>query len=68
LFGTADNYHAEIKVVVDEIVRAGIRDKVKIMIGGAPVTDSFCKQVGADYYTPDAATAAEVAVEICSAQ
>lgn len=58
----------EIKVVVDEIVRAGIRDKVKIMIGGAPVTDSFCKQVGADYYTPDAATAAEVAVEICSAQ
>lgn len=54
----------EIKTVVEEIARAGIRDKVKIMIGGAPVTDSFCKQVGADAYTPDAATAAEEAVRI----
>ncbi|NLK88259.1 MAG: cobalamin-binding protein [Clostridiaceae bacterium] len=58
----------EIKTVVDEIVKAGIRDKVKIMVGGAPVTDSFCKEIGADIYTPDAATAAEAAVEICSAQ
>ena len=56
----------EIKTVVDEIVRAGIRDKVKIMIGGAPVTDSFCKQIGADIYTPDAATAAEAAVNAIS--
>ncbi len=58
----------EIKIVVDEIVRAGIRDKVKIMIGGAPVTDSFCKQIGADVYTPDAATAADEAVKICAAE
>ncbi len=58
----------EIKSVVDEIVNAGIRDKVTIMIGGAPVTDSFCKQIGADIYTPDAATAAEEAVKVCSAQ
>ena len=43
----------------------GIHGKVKIMIGGAPVTDAFCKQVGADYYTPDAASAAEVALKIC---
>ncbi|HEY8350238.1 MAG TPA: corrinoid protein [Clostridiales bacterium] len=56
----------EIKTVVDEIVRAGIRDKVTIMIGGAPVTDSFCKQIGADIYTPDAATAAEAAVKAIS--
>ena len=56
----------EIKTVVYEIVRAGIRDKVKIMIGGAPVTDSFCKQIGADIYTPDAATAAEAAVNAIS--
>jgi len=56
----------EIKTVVDEIVKAGIRDKVKIMIGGAPVTDSFCKQIGADIYTPDAATAAEEAAKVCA--
>jgi len=31
------------------------------MIGGAPVNQSFCDQIGADYYTPDAATAAETA-------
>lgn len=58
----------EIKIVVDEIVKAGMRDKVKIMVGGAPVTDSFCKQIGADVYTPDAATAAEAAVQLCTAE
>ncbi|MBQ6172546.1 MAG: corrinoid protein [Clostridia bacterium] len=49
------------KEVVDCAVAAGIRDKVKIMVGGAPLTDAFCKQIGADAYTPDAATAADVA-------
>ena len=44
---------------------AGIRDKVKIMIGGAPVTEAFCRQIGADAYTPDAASAADKAVEFC---
>ncbi len=52
--------------VVKAAEAAGIRDKVKIMIGGAPVTDAFCKQIGADAYTPDAASAAEVAAEFCS--
>ena len=42
-----------------------IRDKVKIMIGGAPVIEDFCCQIGADRYTPDAASAAEAAVEFC---
>ncbi|NLE20875.1 MAG: cobalamin-binding protein, partial [Clostridiales bacterium] len=46
---------------------AGIRNKVKIMVGGAPVTDAFCKQIGADAYTPDAASAADVAVSFCQA-
>ena len=46
----------------------GIRDKVKIMVGGAPVTDAFCKQVGADFYTPDAASASEVALKICKGE
>lgn len=56
----------EMANVVKEVDNAGIRDKVKIMIGGAPVTQSFCDNVQADYYTADAATAAEVAVEICT--
>jgi len=51
--------------VVKEAEKAGIRDKVKIMVGGAPVTDAFCAQVGADAYTPDAASAAETAVRFC---
>ena len=45
---------------------AGIRDKVKIMVGGAPVTDTFAQKIGADVFTPDAATCAEVAVRICT--
>ena len=44
---------------------AGIRDKVKIMIGGAPVTEEYCRQIGADAYTSDAASAADAAVELC---
>ena len=51
--------------VVQAAEAAGIRDKVKIMIGGAPVTDAFCQQIGADAYTPDAATAADTAVAFC---
>ena len=51
--------------VVKAAEEAGIRDKVKIMVGGAPVTEAFCRQVGADAYTPDATSAAEKAVEFC---
>lgn len=53
--------------VVKEAVAQGIRDKVKIMIGGAPVTEAFCKQVGADCYTSDAASAAEAAIKLLNA-
>lgn len=51
----------EMKNVVDLCIKEGIRDKVKIMIGGAPITDEYCKQIGADAYTSDAASCAEVA-------
>ena len=51
--------------VVEEAEKAGIRDKVKIMIGGAPVTEDFCREIGADAYTPDAASAAEKALAFC---
>ena len=49
--------------IVKVAEEAGIRDQVKIMIGGAPVTEAFCNQIGADKYTPDAASAADAALE-----
>lgn len=58
---------SEMENVVKKAKEAGIRDKVKIMIGGAPVTQAFCDQIGADCYTPDAASAADAAVEFCKA-
>ncbi len=58
--------------VMAEVVKAaeaaGIRDQVKIMIGGAPVTEAFCQQIGADAYTPDAASMAQKALEFCKAK
>jgi corrinoid protein of di/trimethylamine methyltransferase len=50
----------EMKNVVDLFTKNGVRDKVTIMVGGAPITDTYCKSIGADIYTPDAATAADV--------
>ena len=51
--------------VVKAFEDAGIRDTVKIMVGGAPVTESFARQIGADAYTDDAVSAAAKAVEFC---
>ena len=51
--------------VVKQAEAAGIRDQVKIMVGGAPVTEDFCRKIGADAYTPDAASAADKAIEFC---
>jgi 5-methyltetrahydrofolate--homocysteine methyltransferase len=48
------------KDVIDALKNAGLRDKVKIMVGGAPVTQSFAEEIGADAYSQDAASAAEV--------
>ena len=48
--------------VVQLATEAGIRDKVKIMVGGAPVDQRFCDKIGADAYTRDAASASDVAV------
>ena len=53
--------------VVKAAKAAGIRDQVKIMVGGAPLTDAFCQKIGADAYTPDAASAADQAVAFCTA-
>ncbi len=56
----------EFEKVVKAAKEAGIRDKVTIMIGGAPVTQSYCEKVSADIYTTDAASAADAAVAACS--
>ena len=56
----------EMKLVVEKAVTAGIRDNIKIMIGGAPVTQEFCDSIDADYYTSDAPSAADMALKICS--
>ena len=50
--------------VVEKAVEAGVRDKVKIMIGGAPVTEAFGQSIHADAYTPDATTCAEMAMQL----
>ena len=64
LLTTTMNVMAE---VVKAAEAAGIRDQVKIMVGGAPVTEDFCKEIGADCYTADAASAADAAVTLCKA-
>lgn len=46
---------------IDRMKQRDVRDKYIVMIGGAPVNESFAQQIGADYYTADAASAAEVA-------
>jgi 5-methyltetrahydrofolate--homocysteine methyltransferase len=48
------------KDVIEALKSAGVRGKVKVMVGGAPVTQSFADEIGADAYSPDAASAAEV--------
>jgi 5-methyltetrahydrofolate--homocysteine methyltransferase len=51
---------------IKALEEAGVRDKVKIMIGGAPVTQSFCDQIGADGYASNAAAAADLAKKFVS--
>jgi 5-methyltetrahydrofolate--homocysteine methyltransferase len=45
------------KETIEALKEAGIRDKVKVMIGGAPVTEQYAHQIGADSYAPDAGSA-----------
>ncbi len=49
------------KEIIDAIAEAGLRDQVKVMVGGAPVTQAFADEIGADAYTADAASCAQVA-------
>ena len=58
----------EMRRVVELVNARGLHDRIKIMIGGAPINQGFCDDIGADSYTPDAAAAARRAVEILRAQ
>ncbi|MBE6675933.1 MAG: cobalamin-binding protein [Ruminococcaceae bacterium] len=49
------------KEVIDALCTAGLRDKVRVMVGGAPITQEFADEIGADCYTLDAASAAREA-------
>jgi 5-methyltetrahydrofolate--homocysteine methyltransferase len=49
---------------IEALEEAGVRDSVKVMIGGAPVTQAFSDEIGADAYAPDAASAVDVAREL----
>ena len=51
----------KMKENIDLLKEKNVRDKYIVMVGGAPVNEEFAEEIGADYYTPDAATAAEVA-------
>jgi 5-methyltetrahydrofolate--homocysteine methyltransferase len=51
----------QMKSTIEALEEAGLRDSVKIMIGGAPVTDAFAQEIGADAYAADAASAVDVA-------
>ncbi|MDR1588627.1 MAG: corrinoid protein [Oscillospiraceae bacterium] len=59
---TMDSMKNTVKAIVD----AGCKSQVKIMVGGAPITQAFADEVGADAYTPDAGAAAVKAVELAS--
>lgn len=51
----------QMKTTIEALEKAGLREMVKIMVGGAPVTAAFAREIGADAYAPDAPTAVEVA-------
>jgi len=51
-------------VVIDALKAADLRDQVKVIIGGAPVTQAYADEIGADGYAPDAAAAAKLAVAL----
>jgi 5-methyltetrahydrofolate--homocysteine methyltransferase len=54
----------QMKATIEALEEAGLRNSVKIMIGGAPVTATFAEQIGADAYAPDAASAVDLAREL----
>jgi 5-methyltetrahydrofolate--homocysteine methyltransferase len=52
------------KATIEALQKAGVRDQVKVMVGGAPVTESYAKEIGADGYSQNAAGAVGVARDL----
>ncbi len=52
------------KAVVEQVKQSDLAGKVKVMIGGAPLTQAFCDEIHADGYSPDAASAADLAKKL----
>jgi 5-methyltetrahydrofolate--homocysteine methyltransferase len=46
------------KATIEALKEAGLRESVKVMVGGAPLTDKYANEIGADVYAPDASSAA----------
>jgi methanogenic corrinoid protein MtbC1 len=57
---------SQMKILVQAFTGAGIRNHVKIIIGGDPVTETYCHVIGADIYASDAVSAAEIALANCN--
>lgn len=55
------------KKLIESLEAAGLRDKVKVMVGGAPVTESYAKEIGADGYAEDAISAVDMAFRLIDA-
>lgn len=53
-----------LKATIEALKSSGMRDKVKVLVGGAPVTEEYAKEIGADGYAPDAASAVDEAREL----
>jgi 5-methyltetrahydrofolate--homocysteine methyltransferase len=54
----------KMKEVIDSLKEAGLRDKIRVMVGGAPITQQFADSIGADGYAPDASSAVEKAKDL----
>lgn len=61
LLTTTMNYQ---RVIIEALEKTNLRNSVKVMVGGAPVTEKYAKEIGADGYSPDAASAANLAVQL----
>jgi corrinoid protein of di/trimethylamine methyltransferase len=57
----------EMQTVVEALKASALANKVRVMVGGAPINQSFCTQIGADAYAESAADAADAAYELCKA-
>ena len=58
----------EMRKIIELLKEANLRDKVKVMVGGAPVTDQYAKEIGADAYAENAAEAVHVAKKLLGMQ